>query len=118
MNLFGARLKDLRLTNHMTQSDLGKAINVTKVSICCYEKGTRLPSLETLVHLSEVFKVSIDYLLGSDELIVSDNDESYGAKMATEEITFIKEIRKYDKLYEQMIADPKRFVELINIKLK
>lgn len=92
MNLFGARLKDLRLTNHMTQSDLGKAINVTKVSI--------------------------DYLLGSDELIVSDNDESYGAKMATEEITFIKEIRKYDKLYEQMIADPKRFVELINIKLK
>lgn len=111
MNLFGARLKDLRLTNHMTQSDLGKAI-------CCYEKGTRLPSLETLVDLSEVFKVSIDYLLGSDELIVSDNDESYGAKMATEEITFIKEIRKYDKLYEQMIADPKRFVELINIKLK
>ena len=53
-----------------------------------------------------------------DELIVSDNDESYGAKMATEEITFIKEIRKYDKLYEQMIADPRRFVELINIKLK
>lgn len=24
MNLFGARLKDLRLTNHMTQSDLGE----------------------------------------------------------------------------------------------
>ena len=114
----GSRVRELRKAKGLTQQDLADMINVTKVSVCCYEKGTRLPSLETLVDLSEVFKVSIDYLLGSDELIVSDNDESYGAKMATEEITFIKEIRKYDKLYEQMIADPRRFVELINIKLK
>ena len=118
MNLFGARLRDLRLTNNMTQSVLGKLINVTKVSICCYEKGTRLPSLETLVDLSEVFKVSVDYLLGSDALIVSDNNSSYGAKMASEEIAFIKEIRKYNSLYNQLISDPKRFAELIDKKLK
>ena len=26
----------------MTQQELGSTINVTKVSICCYEKGTRM----------------------------------------------------------------------------
>lgn len=64
MNLFGARLKDLRLTNHMTQSDLGKAINVTKVSICCYEKGTRLPYLKPwLIYQRSLKLVLIIYLV-------------------------------------------------------
>jgi len=118
MNMFGQRLKQLRNDRKMTQSELGKLINVTKVSICCYEKGTRLPSLETLVDLSEIFKVNIDYLLGSDFLVVADNDVDYGVKMAKEEIEFIKEIRKIESLYKKVISDPKRFVELINKKLK
>ena len=38
--------------------------------------------------------------------------------MASEEIAFIKEIRKYNSLYNQLISDPKRFAELIDKKLK
>ena len=118
MSLLGNRIKQLRLENKLTQGELGKLINVTKVSICCYEKGTRLPSLETLVDLSEVFKVDVDYLLGSDVMVVADNCEEYGAKMSKEEIVFLKEIRKYNSLYQKVISNPKRFVELINKKLK
>ena len=43
MLLFGSRLKKLRQKAGMTQSELGEKVNVTKVSICCYEKGTRTP---------------------------------------------------------------------------
>ena len=75
----------------MTQKELGDAINVTKVSICCYEKGTRVPSLETLIDISNLFKVDLNYLIGNDTYVVSENNQSYGIKMSNEEIALIKE---------------------------
>ena len=54
--LLGKRIKSLRKRNDMTQEELGKLINVTKVSICCYEKETRIPTLETLVALAMFLK--------------------------------------------------------------
>ena len=118
MSILGNRIRDLRREKNMTQMDLGKQVNVTKVSICCYEKGTRLPSLEILEDLAEVFNVSVDYLLGRDGFAISDNKSNYSIKMANEEISFIKEIRKYHKVYELIVSDPKRTAELINNKLK
>lgn len=118
MNLLGQRLKTLRKEKNMTQSELGKLINVTKVSICCYEKGVRLPSLETLIDLSEIFKVSVDYLLGRDYYVVADNDSVYDIRISKEEILFIKELRKYNSLHKSIISDPKRIAELISKRLK
>ncbi|MGX7013877.1 helix-turn-helix domain-containing protein [Vagococcus silagei] len=60
---FGSRLKELRTSNNMTQEDLGKKINVSKVSISGYENGTRSPDRETLVCLANFFDVSLDYLV-------------------------------------------------------
>lgn len=61
---FPTRVRQLRLQSKMTQEELGKKINVTKVSISGYENGNRSPDMETLQKLSEVFDVSIDYLTG------------------------------------------------------
>lgn len=116
--LLGKRIKTLRKENNLTQEELGKIINVTKVSICCYEKETRIPTLETLIALAKVFKVDINYFLGNDKYIVADNDNKYGIDVAKEEIEFIKEIRKYNNLYKKVIEDPKRTVELIDKKMR
>lgn len=62
--LLGERLKELRLESNLTQEELGKKVYVTKVSICCYEQGTRIPGLEILIDLANVFEVSLDYLVG------------------------------------------------------
>lgn len=51
--MIGKRLKELRIQKGLSQQDLGDAIGVTKVSICGYENGTRLPNLEKLVSLAE-----------------------------------------------------------------
>lgn len=67
--LIGKRLKELRLSRGLTQEELGKILNVTKSTICFYEKEIRIPSLETLIDLSDYFEVTIDYLLGRDILI-------------------------------------------------
>lgn len=116
--LLGKRIKSLRKEKGLTQEELGKLINVTKVSICCYERETRFPTLETLLALADVFKVDIGYLLGNDDYIVADNDEQYGIYASHEEIEFLKEIRKHNNLYKSVIDDPKRFVELIDRKMR
>lgn len=64
---FGQRLKELRKDNRMTQEELGKIINVSKVSISGYENGTRSPDRETLVNIADYFNVSVDYLLDREK---------------------------------------------------
>ncbi len=48
------------LTDEMTQSDLAKAVGVSRQTIVAIEKGQYSPSLELAFKLSEVFQVSID----------------------------------------------------------
>ena len=117
MTLIGKRLKELRRNLGITQQKLGEMINVTKVSICCYELGTRTPSLDTLIDLSNIFNVDLDYLVGNDIYVVTEDNEDYGMKLAKEEIDFIQIIRKNYKLYTKMVKDPKRFVDLLDKKI-
>ena len=64
--MIGKRVKDLRIKKGLSQQELGNTIGVTKVSICGYENGTRLPNLEKLVKLAEVLETTTDYLLGDE----------------------------------------------------
>mgnify|MGYP002709606753 CR=1 FL=1 len=50
--MVGKRVKELRMKRGLSQEDLGTAVGVTKVSVCGYENGTRLPSLENLIKIS------------------------------------------------------------------
>ena len=61
---FPTRLRQVRLERKLTQEQLGKKISVTKVSVSCYEKGTRTPDVETLQRLADALEVSTDFLLG------------------------------------------------------
>ena len=116
--LLGKRIRSLRKEHGLTQEELGKMINVTKVSICCYEKETRTPTLETLLELSKVFKVDINYFFGNDLYIVAEDDSNYGLSVAKEEIQFLEELRKHSSLYNRVIDNPKRIVELIDKKMR
>lgn len=66
MNL-GKNIKYFRQKNELTQQQLGNLLHVTKVSICSYENSTRVPSLETLIKLSNIFKVTLDDLVKSEK---------------------------------------------------
>lgn len=116
--LIGKRIRDLRKENKMTQTELGKKLNLTKVSISCYENGSRLPSLETLYKICDIFGVILPYLAGRDRYIINEEVENYAPfNMASEEINFIKELRNHEELYTLIIDDPKRTIELIKKKL-
>ena len=76
MFVFGRRLKELRKQANLTQQELGKLVGVTKVSICCYENGTRTPTLDTLIDLADSLNISLNYLLGIDALAVDETDKT------------------------------------------
>lgn len=117
--LIGKRLRELRKEKGLNQEELGKLINVTKVSVCCYEKGVRTPNLETLEDLANIFNVSVDYLLGNDlTLKINSKEESY-MTIPKEIALLIKEIKADADLYKKVLGeDPKRIRELLSKLIK
>ena len=71
--MFGIRLRLLRCRAGMTQAQLGEKLNMTAGALGMYEQGRRMPSLSTIVTISEIFGVSCDYLLGGRGL--NDDEE-------------------------------------------
>lgn len=109
----GQRVKTLRKAKNLTQQNLADMINVTKVSICCYEKGTRTPNLDTFIDLVNVLETTPDYLLGRDIDVVSEDEEKYHMVLPKEDIEIIQEIRKNNDFVKYLREDPKRRVEYI-----
>lgn len=64
MKEIGKRIKELRLEQNMTQTDLAKVVGVATNTVTQYEKGTSKVSIDVLVNLADVLGVSTDYLLG------------------------------------------------------
>lgn len=77
--MLGERLKKLRTERKLTQDELGKKINVTKVSISGYENGNRSPDTETLQRIADTFHVTTDYLLGRSDYPDRTADEEFQA---------------------------------------
>jgi len=67
MELFGLRLKTLRLQKDLTQNQLAKKLDVTRSSVSYYEKSAVYPSIEILLKMCKYFDVSADFLLGLSE---------------------------------------------------
>lgn len=62
--LFGQRIKSLRLRAGETQSQLGESISITKGRISEIESGKNTTSLDKVALICEYYNVSADYLLG------------------------------------------------------
>lgn len=66
--IFPKRLKELRLQYGYTQNQVAEFLHIKQQSYTRYEYGTGEPNLQTLVLLSEIFNVSVDYLLGKENV--------------------------------------------------
>lgn len=115
--MIGKRLKELRIQKGLSQQELGTAIGVTKVSICGYENGSRLPNLEKLVKLAEVLETTTDYLLGRELFVTDDDTKKYVGSISYNDVSFIQELRHYPNLYNKLLKDVKRSVNIINKRL-
>ena len=65
--IFADKLIQLRKKAGWSQEELAEQMNVTRQSVSKWEAAQSVPDLEKILHLSELFSVSTDYLL-KDEL--------------------------------------------------
>lgn len=63
---FGYRLRELRLSKQLTQTQVAKRLNLSKAIISGYENNVKTPSLDVLIQLAMLYNTSADYLLGLD----------------------------------------------------
>ncbi|MCI1954869.1 MAG: helix-turn-helix transcriptional regulator [Oscillospiraceae bacterium] len=61
---FGYRLRELRESKSLTQTQTAKRLNLSKTTISGYENNIKTPSLETLTKMAVFYGVSTDYILG------------------------------------------------------
>ncbi len=63
------KLQELRKERHLTQEELAEALFVSRTAVSKWESGRGYPSLDSLKEISRYFSVSIDELIGSEEII-------------------------------------------------
>ena len=59
----GARIRKARKSKKLTQEQLGEFCSLSAAHIGHIERGTRIPSLETLFRISNILQVSLDWLV-------------------------------------------------------
>ena len=59
----GMRIRNARKKCHVTQEYLGEMCEISTAHIGHIERGTRIPSLDTLFIISQALDVSMDYLI-------------------------------------------------------
>ncbi len=69
--MIGDRIRELRIKNGYTQTELAKRLQLTRSSINAWEMGISVPSTQCVIELAALFKTSTDYILErtSDEII-------------------------------------------------
>lgn len=63
------RISQLRKHKKISQKEFGAMIGVAQNTVCNWEKGNREPDNESLLRMSEIFGVPVDYILGRDNCI-------------------------------------------------
>ena len=69
------RIKSLRKAKKITQKQLGDVLGVAESTISMYESGNRQPDVDTMRKIADYFNVTIDYLIGGENISSSDKDE-------------------------------------------
>jgi transcriptional regulator with XRE-family HTH domain len=81
----GLRIRALRRQANLTQNQLAEKLAIERTTLSKIESGIITPTAQALLDLSEIFAVSIDWLLsgeGINELYQVDKENRYIKEMA------------------------------------
>ena len=65
--MLGERINELRIAHGWNQVQLAEKLNITKQTVSNWENENIQPSIEMLIRIAKLFRVSSDYLLGLDD---------------------------------------------------
>lgn len=99
MKSFSEKLADLRRKEGLSQEQLADRLGVTRQSVSKWEGGAALPELSKIVALSEMFHVSVDYLV--KDYLEEAETEAASPSASTERMAEqVEEISRYFRAWE------------------
>lgn len=60
--LWYKRIRDLRIVNDLTKTELANKLDISERTLARYETGESEPTISVLIKMSHIFDVSIDYI--------------------------------------------------------
>lgn len=91
MKKIGERLAKFRKENHYKQNDIADKLHVSQQVISNIERGVTTPDIEQLKNFADIYKVSLDQLVGR-EFVGADTDD-----VERQIISYIKQMDKKGK---------------------
>lgn len=64
---FGEKLKTTRKEHGYSQEALAELLGISRQAVCKWENSQGYPEIDTLVSISQILGVSVDYLLKEEE---------------------------------------------------
>ena len=90
------RIAELRKEKGLNQTGLALKLNVSQKMISAYESGLHQPSIETLIQMSKIFNVSVDYIIENTD-IKSPIDKFSKNTLTYDEIKLLDTFNELDK---------------------
>ena len=100
---FSEKLYSLRKSKNLSQDELAEKLGVSRQAISRWEMGTAEPSAQNLIELSNLFGVSIDYLL-KDNVAQESKENAAGTENVQASTSFSKPKQRYDMLFIVSVA--------------
>jgi len=114
MSKLGLRIKELRISKDLTQSQLSKILGVGNTTVSMYENGNSTPDDDIKMKLATYFGVSLDYLMGNTDIRES-ADEILNKKEPT---IALHSDYEYDELPDEAKKEIENFIEYVKAKYK
>lgn len=115
--MLGDRLRKIRKEHGLTQQNIADVLGVDRTTYTVYEGGSITPSPATLVKLSQIYNVTVGYLIGVEENhpeLRKIREEKQGEKLlGSDPISLLKKEEKELLLYFRVISDEEkhRFID-------
>jgi len=74
---FNTKFKELRRAHDLTQEQIADIFHVSPQSVSRWETGANYPDIEILPHIAVFFKVTVDELLGTQQIAGEENAKAY-----------------------------------------
>lgn len=113
------RIVELRKDYGLNQSEVANKIGCVLKTYQNYEQGHNFPTLEYATNLADLYKVSIDYLLGkSDYTHVENEDIEKITGLSNDAIEMLKILSNYRMKYQSIMPELGADIDAINAMLE
>lgn len=74
--IFSEKLQLIRKNKGLTQEELAEKLSVSRHAVAKWESGQVYPEITNLIQISNLFNVTVDYLVRDQECMINCADES------------------------------------------